>query len=320
MQEMLEKITEFLDNKGINDEFIRNIVVGFINRHTELYGEVVPFESLMERLNANLHSINLIDPSQQISDPRYHNVVGTYEGFKKNSITMFFTQEHLRNLQLREDFISILIHELTHCAYTIKQNDIYKSEKQIFGRYEELLDGKTPLVEGNDTYMEPIVNYISTRIFGKRNSTYLAQTSNITRLASILDEKEIVRSAFNSDEETFRKCFEVLPDGAYEYYTKGMELLNASGEYSFKKGTEIMNNFFNGNIPSINQKQRQIKELKSLKSSLSQLQPLSQEKQQLEQGYARTLKKQGLIDMFLLTLILGIVIGTVATITLMLIK
>lgn len=320
MQEMLEKITEFLDNKGINDEFIRNIVGGFINRHTELYGEIVPFESLMERLNANLHSINLIDPSQQISDPRYHNVVGTYEGFKKNSITMFFTQEHLRNLQLREDFIGILIHELTHCAYTIKQNDIYKSEKQIFGRYEELLDGKTPLVDGNDTYMEPIVNYISTRIFGKRNSTYLAQTSNITKLASILDEKEIVRSAFNSDEETFRKCFEVLPDGAYEYYTKGMELLNASGEYSFKKGTEIMNNFFNGNIPSITQTQRQIKELKSLKSSLSQLQPLSQEKQQLEQGYARTLKKKGLIDMFLLTLILGIVIGTVATITLMLIK
>lgn len=320
MQEMLEKITEFLDNKGINDEFIRNIVGGFINRHTELYGEVVPFESLMERLNANLHSINLIDPSQQISDPRYHNVVGTYEGFKKNSITMFFTQEHLRNLQLREDFISILIHELTHCAYTIKQNDIYKSEKQIFGRYEELLDGKTPLVDGNDTYMEPIVNYISTRIFGKKNSAYLAQTSNITKLARILDEKEIVRSAFNSDEETFRKCFEVLPGGAYEYYTKGMELLNASGEYSFKKGTEIMNNFFNGNIPSITQKQRQIKELKSLKSSLSQLQPLSQEKQQLEQGYARTLKKQGLIDMFLLTLILGIVIGTVATITLMLIK
>ena len=80
-----------------------------------------------------------------------------------------------------------------------------------------------------------------------------------------------------------------------------------------------MINFFNGNIPSLTEKQRQIKELKSLKSSLSQLQPLSQE-QQLEQGYARTLKKQGFIDMFLLTLILGIVIGTVATITLMLIR
>lgn len=144
---MSEKITNFLDNKGINDEFIRNIVAEFINKHTQLYGDVVSFESLMERLNANLQSINLIDPSQQISDPRYHNVVGTYEGFKKNSITMFFTQQHLKNPQLREDFIAVLIHELTHCAYTIKQNDIYISEKQIFGTYEELLDGKTPLVD-----------------------------------------------------------------------------------------------------------------------------------------------------------------------------
>lgn len=38
--------------------------------------------------------------------------------------------------------MSILLHELTHCAYTIKQNDIYKSEKkQIFGTYEKSLDG-----------------------------------------------------------------------------------------------------------------------------------------------------------------------------------
>jgi len=316
---MLEKITEFLDNKGISDEFIRNIVSGFINRHTEMYGDVVPFESLMDRLNSNLNSINLVDPNKQISNPRYQNVVGCYEGFKKNSITMFFTQEHLRNPQLREDFIGILIHELTHCAYTIKQNDMFRTEKQVFGTYEELLDGKTPLVNGNNTYMEPIVNYISTRIFGKKNGTYPAQTSNIAKLASMLDEKEIIRSAFDSDEEAFRQTFEVLPEGAYEYYTEGMEWLNGTGEYGFRKGTEIMTNFFNGNIPSLTQKQRQIKELKTLKSSLSQLQPLSQE-QQLEQGYARTLKKQGFVDMFLLTLILGIVIGTVATITIMILK
>lgn len=316
---MLERITEFLDNKGINNEFIRNIVGGFINRHTELYGDVVPFESLMERLNANLSSINLIDPSKQISDPRYQNVVGCYEGFKKNSISMFFTPEHLNNPQLREDFIGILIHELTHCAYTIKQNDIYKSEKQIFGRYEELLDGKTPLVDGSNTYMEPIINYISTRIFGKKNGTYPAQTSNIAKLANMLDEKEIIRSAFNSDEETFRQCFDILPEGAYEYYTEGLEWLNGTGEYGFRRGTDIMNNFFNGNIPALTSNQRKIKELKTLKSSLSKLQPLSQE-QELEKGYARTLKKQGFVDLFLLTLILGIVIGTVATITISLIK
>lgn len=82
---------------------------------------------------------------------------------------------------------------------------------------------KTPLVDGSNTYMEPIVNYISTRIFGKKNGTYQAQTSKIAKLASMLDEKEIIRSAFDSDEEAFRQTFEVLPEGAYEYYTEGME-------------------------------------------------------------------------------------------------
>ncbi|MBE6153622.1 MAG: hypothetical protein E7166_05300 [Firmicutes bacterium] len=319
MSETSEKITEFLDNKGINDQFIRNIVSGFINRHTELYGDVIPFESLMERLNTNLDSINLVDPNNKINDPKYANVVGRYEGFKKNSISMFFTQEHLRNPQLREDFIGILIHELTHCAYTIKQNDFYKSEKHIYGTYEELLDGRTPLVSGNNTYMEPIVNHISTRIFGQKNGTYLSQTVNIEKLTRMLDEKEIIKSAFNSDEKEFKECFAVLPEGAYEYYTEGMEWLNGPGEYGFKRGTEIMNNFFNGNIPSLTQKQKQIKELKSLKRSLTSTPDLSKEPQ-LEQTHIKALKKQGFIDMLLLTLILIMVVATVATITLMFLK
>ena len=50
---MTEKITEFLDSKGISDNFIRNIVRGFIIEHTKLYGDVIPFESLMERLKTN---------------------------------------------------------------------------------------------------------------------------------------------------------------------------------------------------------------------------------------------------------------------------
>lgn len=183
---MLEKITEFLDNKGINDEFIRNIVGGFINRHTELYGDVVPFESLMDRLNNNLSGIHLIDPSNSPNEFGSQNVVGRYEGFKKNSISMFFSKADLQNPQLRESFIGILLHELTHCAYTIKQNNIYKSEKQVFGTFEERLDGKTPLVDGNMTYMEPIVNYISTRIFGQKNGSYLAETANFARLANMI--------------------------------------------------------------------------------------------------------------------------------------
>ena len=283
---MIEQINDFLDNKGIKEELTRNIVSNFIIKHTELYGDIVPFESLMERLNTNLNSINLVDPRQrQITDIRHESTVGTYEGFDKNSITMYFTEEHLKNPELREGFTSVLIHELTHSAYTIKQNDYFRSEKQIFGRYEKLPNGKTPLVEGNLVYMEPIVNYVATRIYGKNNGAYPARTSNIEKLASKLDEKRIIKSAFNSDEEEFKKAFEVLPKGAYEYYTEGMNWLITPSEYGFRKASEIMNNFYNDNIPSKSDKQQKIHELKSLKSSLIQLQQLSHEKK--EEGTMR---------------------------------
>lgn len=315
---MTEKITEFLDSKGISDNFIRNIVRGFIIEHTKLYGDVIPFESLMERLKTNLKSINLIDPDKQVTDILHPYVVGRYEGFDKNSISMFFTPEHLQNPQLREDFIGVLIHELTHCAYTIKENNLYKREKHVFGTYEKLLDGKTPLVDGNITYMEPIINYISSCIFGKKNGAYLSQTSNIEKLTRLVDEKRIVGSAFNSDEEEFRHSFDMLPDGAYEYYTEGMEWLSYTGEYSFKRGTEIMNNFFSGNIPSLTERQLQIRKLKELKGSISKIQHPSQE-QRLEQVHEKSLRRHGFIDMVLLTSILGgcITIGVLVALMLL---
>lgn len=159
-------------------------------------------------------------------------------------------------------------------------------------------------------YLEPIVNYISSRIFGKKNGAYLAQTSNMEKLASILNEKDIVRSAFNSDEETFRQCFEVLPEGAFEYYSEGMKWLNGTGEYSFRKGTEIMNNFFSGNIPSLTQKEKQRNELKLFKNSLSQLQPIEQFKQseELDKEFSR-IKTKGAINILVLSIIVGVVCG-----------
>lgn len=74
--------------------------------------------------------------------------------------------------------------------------------------------------------MEPIVNYISSCIFGKKNGAYPAQTANFAKLANMIGNKELIRSAFNSDEETFKQCFNVLPEGAYEYFTEGLEWLN----------------------------------------------------------------------------------------------
>lgn len=265
-----------------------------------------------------MNSINLIDPSKQLINPRYQNVVGQYEGFDKGTISMFFTQEHLQNPQLRENFMSILLHELTHCAYTIKQNDIYESEKQIFGTYEKSFDGKTPLTDGNNTYMEPIVNYVSSCIFGKKNGVYPAQTTNFAKLANMIGDKELIRSALNSDEETFKQCFDVFSEGAYEYFTEGMEWLNGAGQIGFRRDSEIMNNFFSGNIPTLSNKQKQIRELQSFKSELQRLQPL-QQGQELEKGFAR-IKRRGVIDVLVLSMIVGVVCGIGIVIGLYLIK
>lgn len=301
-------INSFLNNKGITNPFLMNIVSSFIFNHIKLYGDVIPFEILMERLNNNLNTIILKDPSESYNNfsTGYKNPVGIYEGFDKNTITMFFTEENLKNEQLREDFVGILLHELTHCAYNIKQNDYYKSEKQIFGIYHKKDDGTTPLFKGHYTYMEPIVNYVSCRVSGKKNSAYVAQTFNISRLTNVIDEKHLISGAFYSDEEEFKKCFDTLPNGAYEYFSNGMQWLNHGGEYGYKEGTEIMNNFFNGNIPNLDEKQTNFIERKKTTPSFTPVtfEPYEQSK---KKGFMKILRKQGFINLFLLTFILSII-------------
>lgn len=61
---MFERITEFLDSKGIEDGLIRNLISGFITKHAELYGNTVSFEDLISRLNTNLKQIIWHDPSE----------------------------------------------------------------------------------------------------------------------------------------------------------------------------------------------------------------------------------------------------------------
>jgi len=221
---------------------------------------------LLFRLDTNLDSIVLKDFHDNNDFSLSKDAVGLYEGFDKNTITMFFTQEHLRNPQLREDFIAILLHELTHACYTIKKNDIYQKEEQIFGVYEKMIDGNICLVSGDDIYMEPIVNYVSSCIFGKRNSCYVIKTSNMFKLTEIIDMKLLVSSAFYSDNQKFRKLFENMGQGAYEYFTEGMKWLGYRSKYGYTRGMEIMNNFFNGNIPTV-KKKLEFKEVTSLKKA-----------------------------------------------------
>ncbi len=294
---MQAEITNFLNKKGITDEFIREIVTNFITVHTNLYGSVIPFNELLSRLDMNLNSIILIPPEKAANDIQTSKTIAEYQGFDKGNIIIYFSKEDLNNIQLRKHFISILLHELTHCAYNKKENDIYESETQIFGTYESLLNGKTLLTKGHNIYLEAIVNYISCRIFGETNELYLAETANIAKLASIVNEKELIRSAFYSDEKAFQACFQSLSPSAYEYFTEGMKWLNLRDEIGFKKGTEIMNNFFMGNIPSLTPSKR-FKEIE--KASIQE------DNQTLRRGF---------INMFLLALILIILIIVVIVIT-----
>ncbi len=266
MQEMNDIIDSFLNDKNITDEFVRKIVTGFIHKHTKLYGEMIPFSSLMERLTQNLDSIQMIDPDKEPAELKVQGAVGLYEGFDKNSISLFFTKDSLKSEQLREDFTSVLLHELTHCAYTIKTDHFYEQrEIQVFGEYAKN-DDKTKLVDGTDVFMEAIVNYISIQIYGKKNGMYLMQTKSIEKLANMTDIKQLIKSAFLSDETMFKKCFKLLPEGAFEYFKDGMSWLSGFGGYSFRKGTEIMQNFFDGNIPSLTKNQfvEDLKEIKKI--------------------------------------------------------
>lgn len=196
MQEMFERITEFLDSKGIEDGLIRNLISVFITKHTELYGNTVSFDDLISRLNTNLKQIIWHDPSETPNEVGFKNMVGQYVGFNDNSIHMYFSKSSLSNPQLFEDFKSIFLHELTHCAYTIKNNDVYETESQVFCTMEQQLNGKVDVVNGTEVFMEPIVNYISTTIDGKRNSAYVPQTLSISQLANTMGYDKLIGSAF----------------------------------------------------------------------------------------------------------------------------
>lgn len=239
---MPQELINFFNNKNINNDFIRNLILEYVTIHVKIFGNVISFDEIIDRLNDNLNFIVLVNPSKS-----FGTLVGQYEGFDKNTITMYFIRQDLESPLLREEYIKVFFHELTHSIYTIKQED--KSEKQIFGTYIKLDDGTTPIIDGNFVYMEAIVNYVASQIYGKKNGIYPAQTSNITKLANLLDKEKIIRSAFDSEEENFKKCFSALSNGAYEYFTEGMSWLNTPGTYSYHAGSRIMTNFFQGIIP-----------------------------------------------------------------------
>ena len=232
-QELKNKINEFCKNKHFENPFIQECITEFIEGHTKLYGDVISTEDLFKRLEDNLDKITFAGREKapngelgeykgRIADNTDTNEIFIYfdeadlelsETDKKmwNLYTESDKQKLLQDMQTRRAEIkSTLIHELTHSAYTIK-DEYGMGEKHIFSETsKDYLSGEYRQIGGNNNNVEAIVNYISSRIEGKNPdeiSTYQAETKAIYMLAEKIDEKSIVQSAWVSDEQQFKQAY-----------------------------------------------------------------------------------------------------------------
>ena len=232
-QELKNKIIEFCKNKNFENPFIQECITEFIEGHTELYGDVISTEDLFKRLEDNLDKITFAGrekaPNGELGEykGRIADNIDTNEIFiyfdeadlelsetdKKmwNLYTESDKQNLLQDIQTRRAEIkSTLIHELTHSAYTIK-DEYGMGEKHIFSTTgKDYLSGEYRQIAGNNNNVEAIVNYISSRIEGKNPdeiSTYQAETKAIYMLAEKIEEKSIVQSAWVSDEQQFKQAY-----------------------------------------------------------------------------------------------------------------
>lgn len=232
-QEFKNRIYEFCRNKHLENPFIQECITEFIEGHTELYGDVISVNDLFKRLEDNLDKITLAGrekaPNRElgeykgrVADNTDVNEISLY--FDKTDLELSETdkkmwelyteadkQKLLLDMQARRAEIkSTLIHELTHSAYTIK--DKYGiGEKHIFSETgKDYFSGEYRQIGGNNNNVEAIVNYISSRIEGKTPDeilTYQAETKAIYMLAEKVDEKSIIQSAWNSDEQQFKQTY-----------------------------------------------------------------------------------------------------------------
>ena len=234
-QELKNKINAFCKNKNFENPFIQECITEFIEGHTELYGDVIPAEDLFQRLEDNLDKITFVGGKKspngklgeykgRIADNTDINEIFIY--FDETDLDLSETDKKMWNLYTESDkqkllqdtktkraeIKSTLIHELTHSAYTIK-DEYGMGEKHIFsttGNNYFLPGDYYTLIGGNNENVEAIVNYISSRIEGKNPeeiSTYQAETKAIYMLAEKIDEKSIVQSAWCSDEQQFKQAY-----------------------------------------------------------------------------------------------------------------
>lgn len=232
--ELKEKIQSFCKRKHFYHAFVQECIAEFIVVHTNLFGDVVSANELLERLETNLDKITFVafenakngelgEYKGRVADNKDINEIILYYSESELDLSLIdkkmwnvYTERNKKNLiqeisKRKAEIRSTLLHELTHAAYTIK-GDYGIGEKHIFSEttLRDNISGEYRQVGTNNNNVEAIVNYISSRIEGKsvsEISTYKAETSVIYMLADIMDEKKIIQAAWNSDEQQFEQFY-----------------------------------------------------------------------------------------------------------------
>lgn len=255
-ERLTNRIKEFIERKHFDNPFVQECITEFIEGHMELYGDIISEDELFSRLDENLDKITFAGQSPSLI------TMGEYKGrvaddTDVNEIILYYDESELdipeyvkpffegytqagkdeviqKRDAKRADIKSTLIHELTHAAYTIK-GDFGIGEKHVFSHMMTSIIFKEYRNNANYTYVEPIVNYISSRIEGKdpeKLETYKFETQAIYMLAEKVDEKSIIRAAWESDEYKFKKtCIDALckdeetGEKSYSSFEKGVEEL-----------------------------------------------------------------------------------------------
>lgn len=254
-QDIKIKIRKFCENKNFEAPFIQECITDFIEEHINLYENVVSTEDLFKRLNDNLDRITFAG-----SEKAPNGELGEYKGriadntdineifiyFNESDLELSNTDKKMWNLYTESDkqklmqdvevkkskIKSILIHELTHSAYTIK-NEYGIGEKHIFSETsKDYLSGEYRQIGGNNIFVEAIVNYIASRIEGKNPDeieTYQAETKAVYMMSEKVDEKSIIEAAWNSDEQHLKQS-----------YINSMKMDITAGEKSYNLFKECM--------------------------------------------------------------------------------
>lgn len=228
-EELEEKIDRFLEDKNISNPLLRECVSTFIKGHNREYGQIISTEDVIKRLYENVDEITFLG---RIKDA-YGEYIKKDKNFKDKNAILIYEFESATNKEtyIRDDMSeeikeretkkyenkaleikSVVIHELTHAAYTKtnKKGDIEHVFTLITDGENFFDEDDRRMQLGNSNFVEGIVNYIARETEGKIDEdglSYRYQTKIAYLLAHKIGEARFINAVWNSDEEAFKKAY-----------------------------------------------------------------------------------------------------------------